>query len=88
MMADDTLTSIGHNTEAGRKLAAYVARIERIADDKAGLSEDMRNEFTAAKSEGFDPKVMRQAIRLRKMERAVRDEAAAMLDTYMHALGE
>ena len=84
----DTLSNIGHNTEAGRKLNAYIERIETMMAEKAEIASDISEEFKAAKGEGFDPKIMRSAIRLRKMDQDRRQEEESLLEVYLHALGE
>ena len=60
--------------------------IERLEEEKTALSQDIREVYSEAKGAGFDPKVMRQVVRLRKMESADRAELEALLDTYMAAL--
>ena len=72
---------------AAGQLKSFVERIERLEEEKKGLSDDIRDVFAEAKGQGFDTKVMRQVIRLRKKEPAERQEEEALLDLYMHALG-
>ena len=55
-------------------------------EEKAGLAADIRDVYAEAKANGFEPKIMRQVIKLRKMERADRQEQEALLDLYMHAI--
>jgi len=69
------------------QLRAYIERIERLEEEKAGLSGDIKEVFAEAKANGFDTKIMRQVIRLRKMDRDDRAEQESLLDLYMHALG-
>ena len=69
------------------QLKSIVERIERLEEEKAALAEDIREVYSEAKGTGFDTKVMRQVIRLRKMESADRQEQEAMLDLYLGALG-
>ncbi|MCB1548951.1 MAG: DUF2312 domain-containing protein, partial [Hyphomicrobiaceae bacterium] len=59
----------------------------RLEEEKAALAGDIRDVFNEAKSMGFDVKVLRQIIRLRKKSKTDRDEEEAILETYMHALG-
>ncbi len=68
-------------------LRSLVERIERLEEDKAAITEDIKQVYQEAKSNGFDPKIMRMVIRLRKREAAERAEEQAMLDMYMAALG-
>ena len=67
-------------------LKAFVERIERLEEEKKALADDIRDVYAEAKGNGFDPKVMRQVIRLRKMERGDRQELEALLDLYMNAI--
>ena len=72
---------------AAGQLRSFIERIERLEEEKKALSDDIRDVFAEAKGNGFDTKVMRQVIRLRKKEPAERQEEEAVLDLYMHALG-
>jgi len=72
---------------AAGQLRSFIERIERLEEEKKALSDDIRDVFAEAKGNGFDTKVMRQVIRLRKKEPAERQEEEAILDLYMHALG-
>lgn len=69
------------------KLRAYIDRIERLEGDKKNVSTDIKNVYLEAQADGFDTKVMRQVVRLRKMEKDARDEADMMLETYRNAIG-
>ena len=71
---------------AAGQLKSLIERIERLEEEKKGLADDIRDVYAEAKGVGFDPKVMRQVIRLRKMERADRQELEALLDLYMNAI--
>lgn len=68
------------------RLRLLIERIERLEEEKKGIADDIRDVYAEAKGVGFDPKVMRQVIRLRKMERADRQELEALLDLYMNAI--
>jgi uncharacterized protein (UPF0335 family) len=72
---------------AADRLRQFIERIERLEDEKAALASDVREVYSEAKAVGFDPKVMRQVIRLRKMDTADQQEMEALIDTYKHALG-
>ena len=72
---------------AGAQLSSYIERIERLEEEKAALAADIREVYAEAKGTGFDPKIMRQIIRLRKMDSADRQEQDALLEIYMSALG-
>ena len=69
------------------QLKSFVARIERLNEEREALGADIREVYSEAKGTGFDTKVMRQVIRLRKLESADRQEQEAMLDLYLSALG-
>jgi len=69
------------------QLRSLVERIERLEEEKAALSADIREVYSEAKGLGFDAKVMRQVVRLRKLDRADRQEQEAILDLYLAALG-
>ena len=71
---------------AGDRLRAFVERIERIEEDIKGLNEDKKDVFAEAKGEGFDVKILKEVIRLRKQDEDERDERESLLDVYMHAL--
>jgi|TARA_B100000315_G_C14019691_1_gene338258 uncharacterized protein (UPF0335 family) len=72
---------------AADRLRQFIERIERLEEEKAALASDVREVYAEAKAVGFDPKVMRQVIRLRKMDSADQQEMEALIDVYKHALG-
>ncbi|MGP1396735.1 MAG: DUF2312 domain-containing protein [Inquilinaceae bacterium] len=72
---------------AGDRLRSFIERIERLEEEKATLAADIREVFAEAKGTGFDTKIMRQVLRLRKMENADREEQEELLDLYKRALG-
>jgi uncharacterized protein (UPF0335 family) len=74
-------------TSAKDQLRAIVARIERLEEEKAALSVDLREVYAEAKGNGFDVKALRAVIRLRKQDETQRREEEAVLTTYLHALG-
>jgi uncharacterized protein (UPF0335 family) len=69
------------------QLRLLIERIERLEEEKKGIADDIKDVYGEAKAVGYDTKTIRQVIRLRKMERHVREEAEALLDTYKAALG-
>lgn len=69
------------------QLRSLVERIERLEEEKAALSADIREVYSEAKGVGFDTRILRQVIRLRKLDRADRQEQEAVLDLYLGALG-
>lgn len=72
---------------AGEQLRAIVERIERLEEEKQGIADDIKDVYAEAKGNGFDTKVLRQIVRLRKQEPNERHEQEAVLDLYMQALG-
>jgi uncharacterized protein (UPF0335 family) len=72
---------------AGAQLRSYVERVERLEEEKKALTDDIREVYGEAKANGFDTKVLRQVVRLRKQDLTERQEQEALLDLYMHALG-
>ena len=72
---------------AADQLRLFIERVERLEEEKKGMADDIRDVYQEAKSQGYEPKIMRQIVRLRKMEKHARDEAEALLDTYKAALG-
>jgi uncharacterized protein (UPF0335 family) len=72
---------------AKEQLRAFVERIERLEEEKTALAGDIREVYAEAKGNGFDTKIMRQVVRIRKLDTADREEQDALLDLYLHALG-
>jgi uncharacterized protein (UPF0335 family) len=69
------------------QLRSLVERIERLEEERATLSVDIREIYSEAKGVGFDTRIIRQVVRLRKLDRADRQEQEAILDLYLSALG-
>ena len=69
------------------RLTNYIERIETLEEEKAALASDLKEVYAEAKLEGFDPKVLRQVVRLRKLEAQEREEQESLLHMYMQALG-
>ena len=76
-----------HTDQRGRQLRQYIERVERLEEEKKALMSDIKDIFAEAKSSGFDPKTMRQIIRIRAMDEDVLAEQETLLDTYREALG-
>lgn len=72
---------------AGEQLLNYITRIERLEEEKANLASDITDVYREAKGMGFDTKIMRQLIRLRKQEPDDRQEGEALLESYKLAIG-
>lgn len=72
---------------AGDQLKAIIERIERLEEEMKALADDIKDVYAEAKANGFDTKILRKVISLRKKEPAEREEEESMLDVYMAALG-
>ena len=72
---------------AGDRLRSFIERIERLEEEKAALAADIREVYAEAKGTGFDTKIMREIIKLRKLEQADRREQEELLDLYKRAIG-
>ncbi len=90
-MADDASFDGGSDvltaTAQGR-LRTIIERLERLEEDKQAVMTDMKEVFAEAKGEGYDVKILRKVIRIRKQDKAKRQEEDAILDLYLLALGE
>ena len=75
------------NTIDAPRLESFIQRIERLEEEKKAILEDLKEVYSEAKSVGFDVKIMRQIVRMRKMDEADRVEMESMLETYKNALG-
>jgi uncharacterized protein (UPF0335 family) len=71
---------------AANELRAFVERIERVEEEIKGLTEDKKEIYAEAKGNGFDVKILREVIRVRKQDKKERDEKESLLDVYLHAL--
>jgi uncharacterized protein (UPF0335 family) len=79
-MAEDT-------NSTDDRLRLLIERIERLEEEKKGIADDIRDVYGEAKAVGYDPKIMRQIVRLRKMKPDDRSEQDMLLETYKNALG-
>lgn len=82
-MADEV--SDGH--VAADELRQFIERIERMEEEKAAIASDIKDIFAEAKGRGYDTKVLRQIVRMRKQDANERAEQEAILDLYMKAIG-
>jgi uncharacterized protein (UPF0335 family) len=73
---------------AAERLRSFIARIERLEEDKANIALDIKEVYSEAKGEGFDVKVLRKIISLRKRDPQERREEEELLELYLSALGE
>jgi uncharacterized protein (UPF0335 family) len=83
--ADDETQDVGG--VAGKRLKSFIERVERLEEEKAALSEDIKEVFAEAKGTGFDVKTIRKLIRLRKMDVEKRREEDELLELYKAAIG-
>jgi uncharacterized protein (UPF0335 family) len=72
---------------AVEQLKSFIERIERLEEEKSALSGDIKEVYAEAKGTGFEPKIMRQIIKIRKMDKDEVDEEESLLDLYKRALG-
>ena len=72
---------------ADDRLRLLIERVERLEEEKKGIADDIKDVYSEAKAVGYDAKIMRQIVRLRKMKPDDRREAEMMLETYKNALG-
>lgn len=77
----DTTTTV-----SAQQLQSIIERVENLEEEKKGISDDIKDVYSEAKGNGFAPKIIRQIVRLRKMETAARQEQEAILEMYMSAL--
>jgi uncharacterized protein (UPF0335 family) len=81
------VSDIGHNSVAADQLRLFIERVERLAEERKGIGDDIRDVFAEAKANGYDVKTMRACIKLRAMGKNAREEMQALLETYAAALG-
>ncbi len=74
-------------TTTDDRLRLLIERVERLEEEKKGIADDIRDTYAEAKAVGYDVKIMRQIVRLRKMNQDDRAEMEMLLDTYKAALG-
>ena len=86
-MADDSSSLDVLNTAAQTRLKTIIERIERLEEEKATIANDIKEVFAEAKGEGFDTKILRKVVRIRKQDKAKRQEEEALLDLYLSAIG-
>ena len=81
--------TIGHNSGgvSGERLRSFIQRIEKLNEDKEAIAEDLKEVFAESKGEGFNNKIIRQVIKLRKQEIEKRRENDELLSLYMSAIG-
>lgn len=83
MATDDIMSGAQH-----RRLKTIIERIERLEEDKAVIMGDIKQVYEEAKGEGFDVKILRKVVSLRKKDKIKRDQEETILDLYLTAIGE
>jgi uncharacterized protein (UPF0335 family) len=86
-MADDSSNVDTLGATAQGKLKSLIERIERLEEDKAAVMTDLKEVYSEAKGEGFDVKIIRKVVRLRKADAAKREEEDALVELYISAIG-
>lgn len=88
-MTDRTVTKDDNTAEgvARKQLRDFVERIERLEQEKTAIADDIKDVYGEAKGMGFDTKILKKVVALRKKDEQERMEEEAILDTYLHALG-
>ena len=81
------MTEAGHNSINSPQLRAFIERLERLEEEKRALAEDIKDVYAEAKGTGFDAKIMRKIVSLRRQDSHKRKEEEEILDVYMSALG-
>ncbi|MHB1101540.1 MAG: DUF2312 domain-containing protein [Devosia sp.] len=81
------MATVSTESVAQDQLRAFIERIERMEEEKKAIADDIKEIYAEAKGNGFDIKVLRQIVRIRKQDHAERMEQEALLELYMAALG-
>jgi len=76
-----------NSTTSADQLRQYIERVERLEEEKRGLMADIKDVYAEAKATGFEPKIMRQIVKMRAMDRDLLNEQDALLSTYRQAVG-
>ena len=79
--------TVSPDSVAQDQIRAFIERIERMEEEKRAIAEDIKEIYAEAKGNGFDTKILRKVISIRKKDRHEREEEEAMLDLYLQALG-
>lgn len=81
------MTTVSPDSVAQDQIKAFIERIERLREEKDDITGDIREVYAEAKGNGFDTKVLREIVRIRRLDHAERMEHEALLELYMTALG-
>ncbi len=80
------MSDIGHNS-AGDELLVFINRVERLEEEKKGLNDDIKDIMAEVKGRGYDPKIIRKVLAIRKMKPGEYEEQKMVIETYMSSLG-
>ena len=78
---------IGHNSISGDQLKAIIGRMEKLEEDRQGVTDDMKDVMAEAKGNGYDPKIIKAILKMRKEDEATRKEHQTLVGLYCEALG-
>jgi len=81
------MNEIGHNSIAKDQLKSIIERVERLEEDRAAISSDIKDVYSEAKGNGYDVRALRAIVRYRKEDAQDRAEREAIFETYLAALG-
>lgn len=84
---DSTVQQFPKQGETDARLRSFIERVERLEGEKAELAEDIKEIYGEAKANGYDPKIMRKIVRMRKMDVEKRQEEEALIEVYKLAVG-
>jgi uncharacterized protein (UPF0335 family) len=82
------MSELGHNSVNGGHLKSFIERIENLEGEKRELSEDIKSIYSEARSNGYDAKIMRKIVAMRKQDATKRREEEEIMGLYLSALGE
>jgi uncharacterized protein (UPF0335 family) len=81
------MLDVAQSGVAAQELKQFVERVERLEEEKKAIADDIKDVYAEMKGRGFDTKIVRQIVRIRKQDHAERKEMEAILDLYLEALG-
>ena len=85
------MTTMGHNSEAGsaaaQEMRLFVERVERLEEEKKGIADDIKDVMAEIKGRGYDTKIVRKLLAIRKMKPGEYEEQQMVLETYLSSLG-
>ena len=82
-----TEPGVGHNSIDNGQLKAFIERVERMEEEKKAIADDIKEVYAEAKGNGYDVKIMRKIVSIRRLDENKRREEEEILDLYMHSLG-